>query len=246
MNSPSRLLVLLAAAALIFAPLARAATEVPVTAAGHWEGSVKLKDRDIPIVFDLAKDSKGIWIGTLGAPGSPVADVPLDEIKIADNSVRFSVRLQYVASFDATIAPDTGVLSGTASSDKGDTSFEAKRTGEAKVNLPAPSSKMEKEFAGDWRGTLEVGGKTLRLALKLAAGANDRAEATFVSVDQGDQDIPIATVSMNGKELKFESRVVSAKFVGKLSDDGEIAGEWSQGPARMPLVFKKAAAETAK
>src|SRR2546423_64270 len=68
-------------------------------AAGHWVGSVKMQERDVPLALDLAQSPQGAWIGTIGAPGSTMADVPLENLKVTGKEVHFDVRLQYAAGF---------------------------------------------------------------------------------------------------------------------------------------------------
>ena len=65
---------------------------------------------------------------------------------------------------------------------------------------------MTKDFEGAWDGTLDAGGKSLRLSLKLAAAPDGTATATLVSIDQNSQQIPVTTVTIENKELRFEAR----------------------------------------
>jgi hypothetical protein len=59
-------------------------------------------------------------------------------------------------------------------------------------------------------------------------------------------EIPISTVTVTGKQLHFESRAVSGSYDGTLGAGGEVIGEWVQGPSRLPLILKRAAAENSK
>jgi len=119
------------------------------------------------------------------------------------------------------------------------------------VKVPPPSSRLTKEFEGAWEGTLEVGGKIKRIGLKLSP-ANDRtAMATLLTevemrgVEE-QMEIPVTTVTLKGKELSLDARAVSGTYRGTLGAGGEIAGEWAQGPDRLPLTFKRAASEGTK
>jgi hypothetical protein len=55
----------------------------------------------------------------------------------------------------------------------------------------------------------------------------------------------ITTIAQEGNQLKFEVRSVAGSYNGKLNEaKDEIAGEWTQGPATLPLSLKKQKAET--
>jgi hypothetical protein len=100
---------------------------------------------------------------------------------------------------------------------------------------------LSKEFDGVWEGALAEDGKTLRVRLKLTPGADGLATASLTSVDQGSQEIPVTTVTIEGQQLQVEARGVSGIYKGTLGANGEIAGEWSQGPNHLPLRFHRAA-----
>jgi uncharacterized protein (TIGR03067 family) len=97
---------------------------------------------------------------------------------------------------------------------------------------------IAKEFAGEWEGALSVGGQPLRIVFKLTNGANGLATGTFVSVDQGNAEGPIAAVVQTGNTLKLVIPVVGGGYEGELKD-GQIAGTWTQGPGSLPLVLKR-------
>ncbi|MBZ5626700.1 MAG: hypothetical protein LAQ69_49680 [Acidobacteriia bacterium] len=72
------------------------------------------------------------------------------------------------------------------------------------------------------------------------AAAGGTATATLIAVDQGNLEIPVSTVTIKDKQLQLEARAVSGTYRGTLGESGDIAGEWSQGPTRVPLTFKRA------
>ena len=61
----------------------------------------------------------------------------------------------------------------------------------------------------------------------------------FVAVDQGNLEIPVATVTIQDKQLRLDSPAISGSYRGTLGGNGEIDGEWSQGPTHHPLTFKR-------
>jgi hypothetical protein len=59
-----------------------------------------------------------------------------------------------------------------------------------------------------------------------------------VSLDQGNIEIPVATITQDGSRLKLLVTMFSGTFDGELKG-GELAGTWTQGQLSLPLVFKK-------
>jgi hypothetical protein len=206
---------------------------------GHWEGKILAPNREIPITVELAKNASGAWIGSMSVLQSTSIDVPLGAVAVDGKTVHFTANLPGLATFDGTLSPKADSLNGTATNARGGVPFSLARGGEAAVKLPPPSSVLPKEFEGSWEGALEAGGRTLRLGVRLAPGANGLATGAFILLEEGNQEIPITTVTVTGKELALESRPISGTYRGTLGAGGEITGEWAQGPARLPLTLKR-------
>lgn len=215
-------------------------------AAGHWEGTLKMENGDLGIAIDLAKNPAGAWIGTMSFPGTSTVDAPIGDIAADEKTVRFTARVPSLASFEGSLAPDATTIAGSASNADGSTSFQLKRNGDANVKLPPPSSPLPREFAGMWQGTSESDGKTKHVGLRLAPTSDGIAVATLIAIDHGNMEIPITTVTIQGKQIRFESRAISGSFEGLLAANGEITGEWNERSKRMPLTFKHAPAEAGK
>ena len=228
----------LAAAALALWGMAAAAQSVP-SAVGHWEGKVQYGDPPLPVTVDLARNATGTWIGTFGVPGTTTADVPLENIMIDKLGVRFTLALPDKPSFEGTLADDGNALSGTAANSQGSARFDLVRKGEPHVNVPPPSSAIPEEFLGRWEGTLEVSGQPRRVGLRLVRAADSTAAGTLVSIDQGNQEFPVTTTTIAGKDIQLQVRALSGSYKGTLGAGGEIAGEWSQGGQRIVLTFKR-------
>ena len=214
-----------------------AATKVETGVAGHWEGKIDIPEHPMPMTLDLAKDAKGSWVGTMSVVGSTSVDVPLTGIAVDNSTVRFAAKLPEKADFECHVSD--GNMSGSATSPQGSAPMQLTRNGEAKVNLPPPSTPLSKEFAGDWVATVERDGKSRRIGLKLAASSDGLANATLISIDRGNLEIPVQSVQIKSKELTLESRSVSGKFTGTLNPNGEIGGQWFEGQNATPLTFKR-------
>lgn len=237
-------LVLLGAGLAVLGAVGLAQTASKAT--GHWQGTIQMPERELGITVDLDRNSKGAWIGSMSVVGSTSVDVPLSNITVEDTAVRFTADLPAHASFDGHLSTDASSLSGKASNADGSVEFQLTRNGEANVKVPPPSSPLSKDFEGTWEGSLEVGGKALRIVLKLLPAADGTATATLISVDRGNKEVPATTVTIKDKQLQLEARAVSGTYRGTLGASGDIAGDWAQGANRLPLTFKRASSETKK
>ncbi len=234
-------LVSFLAAGLALMSVSGFAQQTPGLAA-HWEGAIQTPEKAVRIVVDLAKNSKGEWIGSFSIPAREIVDAPLTGISVKDAAVRFGLGIS-TTFFDGKLSEDSGGLAGTATSERGTAPFQLKRSGEASVKPPAPSSGLSKDFEGTWEATLDTPEGSLRAVLKLARAADGVATGTLISVDQGEQEFPITTITQKDKQLQFEIRVIRAKYSGSLNGSGEIAGEYALPELNLPLVFKRQAGQ---
>ena len=208
----------------------------------HWEGSVQMPNRELRMTVDLAKNSKGAWIGSISLPDGGLIDVPLGGISVAANEVSFVIAgLPKSPSFEGKVSEDGKILAGTATSDKGGAPFELKKTGEADVKVPPPSTSLSKEWEGSWEGILDApDGRKLRAVIKLARASDGTATGSLVSLDEGSQEFPMNTITQKDKQLQFEIRVIRAKYTGLLNDSGaEISGDYVVQGLKLPLVLKR-------
>ena len=92
---------------------------------------------------------------------------------------------------------------------------------------------------GDWKGTLDAGAAELNLVLHVSK-KDGALSATLDSVDQGATGLPIDSISVTGKSLRFEMKSLGASYEGVVSADGsQIDGQFSQQGQKLPLIFKR-------
>ena len=229
----------LAAWLLLPAPFVRAQTAVDLS--GHWEGAVNLPGREVEIEIDLAKNSKGDLAGTFGQPEQGVKGLPLSTAAVEGRSVRFVVKADAEpATFEGVLAADGKSISGDLAQAGYTLPFSLTRTGDARIAPVPKSPAIGKELEGAWNGTLEAGGRKLRLMLKMANQPDGTATGTIVSLDGSGVEIPIA-MTQKAAGLTIDVPSVSASYTGVLNAAGtELAGTWTQGPAGLPLTFRRA------
>jgi len=211
------------------------------TAAGHWEGNVQSPDGEVAVVVDLDKNDQGEWVGDFDAPSRNLNNMPLANIVVKGSALSFELS-GFPAKFEGKLSEDGQTFSGTLLfRQEMSMPFSLKKTGPAKVTLPPKSTPLTKEFEGRWEGTLEAGGQSLRLVLRLDKAADGTATGAIDSVDQGANDLRLAGIVIDGPSLRFSLPMVGGAYEGKLNKEtGELAGQWSQGGNTLPLAFKRA------
>jgi hypothetical protein len=101
------------------------------------------------------------------------------------------------------------------------------------------------ELVGDWQGTLVFGKVKLRTILKVSAGADKKLMAEFYSIDQTTDPIPVDSISLEGRSVKFALPIINGSFAGTMSADANsIDGTWTQGSST-PLKLERATKSTA-
>lgn len=240
MTSPLRLLP------LICVSLAAAFAQTgPAGPAGHWEGAIQLPDRDLQIAVDLAKDDKGAWIGAFAQTTQNVRNVALADIKVNDKSVKFQIAAggSNAPDFDCTLEGPTAMRC-TLTTPGGSVTSAMKRTGEAKVDLPKSSPAVSAELEGNWEGTIETPNGSLRLVVHFANQPDKSVKATMDSLDQNSMGLPLADVVQKGSAEEFQLPLVNGGYKGTLNKEAtQMAGDWSQGGASLPLILKKSPAK---
>jgi hypothetical protein len=208
--------------------------------AGHWEGSVQLPDRDMQIVIDLAKDDKGVWIGTFAQTTQNVRNVPLADLKVDGKSVKFKIGSSgpNAPDVDCTLE-NPNSLNCTLTGAGGSVPVPLKRTGDAKVELPSASPAVSAELEGNWEGSLDTPNGVLKIVVHFK-NQDKSVKGTLDSPDQGANDLALTDIVQKGSAVEFQLRVVSGSFKGTLNKEStQIAGEWSQGGGTLPLTLKK-------
>ncbi|HZI78449.1 MAG TPA: TIGR03435 family protein [Vicinamibacterales bacterium] len=100
-------------------------------------------------------------------------------------------------------------------------------------------------LTGNWQGTLEAGGRSLRIVFVISAADGGGLRAVMHSIDQGGQGIQ-ATVAAQGSVVRLGVAGIGVTFEGSLSADGNsIAGTFTQGGNPITTTLARATPETA-
>src|ERR1035437_6098803 len=152
---------------------------------GHWEGTMKADNREFVLSLDLAKNQKAEWIASMGVPSENAIGLYVKDLAVSGKSVKFMAVELMMSTVDLTLGRD-GKLAGTITGQRGGPlPVEFKRTGEAKVVLPAASPAVSKELEGDWEATLPMPNGGFQLAVHFKNQADKTVAATIDILNRG-------------------------------------------------------------
>jgi hypothetical protein len=203
---------------------------------GHWEGSVQIPGNSVPFAIDLARDSKGQWIGAF--TGADVKGLPLTKIAVTGPSVMFQANSEQ--PFNGELSADGKTLAGTIILSGYSLPLAMTRTGDGRVDPLPTSAPIGRNLEGTWEGTLQASRGPMRLVLTMTNEANGRATGRVVSVDEGGLLLPVV-ITQNGSKVSYAMTVLTGSWAGELSGDGkELSGTYTQGETSLPLTFHRA------
>jgi hypothetical protein len=231
---------LLPIVAIMLLPASFAPAQAASDPSGHWEGTIQVPDMELPIEIDLAKNDKGALVGTFTQPGQGIKGLPLSIVAVKGRSVRLVLRPgSGGGTFNATLSEDNTSMAGDFVANEGGytLSFSLTRNGDARI-APAPkSAPIDEELEGTWHGTLDVGGKQMRLVVTMSNQADGTATGTVFSPDGSGVEIPIA-MTQKASSVTIDVPSVGASFAGTLNGT-ELSGTWTQGPSSLPLTLRR-------
>lgn len=220
--------------------LAMAQTPAGPAGSGHWEGAVNVQGKELRLEVDLVSRAGDQWEGAVAFPDMNAKEISLSAISVQGLAITFGVKgVPGDPLFKGTLSKDARTMSGDFTQGPVTGTFTLAWKGEGKVAAPVKNTALTKDFEGNWEGTLDVGGQTLRLTLELT-NKDGGATGTLVSVDQGNATIPLSVITQKETHLSFTVPGVGGSYAGDLKD-GQIVGTWTQGPASLPLTLKRPA-----
>ena len=109
----------------------------------------------------------------------------------------------------------------------------------AKPTKAPAKPKAAPSVAGDWGGTLEVGGARLRLVVHFTKKPGGGLTGTIDSLDQGANGIPFSLVRQTGGKVHAEASGIKAVYDGTLDGAGKTpVGNWTQS-VPLPLTLTR-------
>jgi hypothetical protein len=219
------------------------------SAAGRWEGSVRIPGREIKLIVDLDQGEAGAWRGSIIVPGFDVKGAPLSDVSVQGSDLTFAVKN---ALSDTQGAPTTikahltadGKLSGAFTEGGNTAPLTLTRTGPPQVEVPPKSTAIAPELAGTWKGQYELFGYPRHVTVKFSAKPGGEAAVEFVVVGKKTTNVPIDLITQEGDLLTLDAHEFGMSYEGRFDKaGGEIKGAFLQGPMEIPLVLKRSTEE---
>ena len=212
------------------------------TLLGAWHGPLQVPGGKLTFVARFRQDKKGELQGVWGVLEQGGAQIPLQEIEFANNTLSF--KGTGGGHFDGTYG--NGAFSGAWKTpgapqgiplklEKGDLAPPV-----YPLHLSAPAAAA---VLGEWEGTMQVTppqGQPMSLQIVFRFGTNESG-ATLGVLDSPTQHItgiPITEATLDGGKLTLKVDGVRAEFHGTLSGP-TMTGQWIQGPLTTPLSLKR-------
>lgn len=207
-------------------------------ASGHWEGNLHSPIGEVGIEIDLKKAADGIWVGTFSRPAQNLRGMPLSNITVKGNSVAFELKAtQGGGPFDGILSADGSTMTGQFATFGTAITFDLKKMGEARIEPPAKSAKVAKEFEGIWKASMNAGPTPINLTLTMTNNPDGTASGTIAT---GEGIAFPVKFTQNGSTVTVEVPAAAATYSGTVNKDGtELTGAWSQQGQQLPLTFRK-------
>jgi hypothetical protein len=126
--------VVLGAVLIGLAAIAAAAGEVGVE--GFWYGPLKAGPVELRLGLSIAKSADGTLRGAMDSLDEGVLDVPMDEVRIADRAVSFTIK-RLAISYQGTLSTDGQTLTGIFTQGSAALPFTLQRT-DKRVGMGRP------------------------------------------------------------------------------------------------------------
>ncbi|MGJ5813291.1 hypothetical protein [Paludibaculum fermentans] len=209
--------------------------------AGRWEGTVQAGGQELQIGLDFAKDDKGVWSGTFSQTPPGIRDVPVVELKVEEQTVKFHIVSGSGPEFVCKMGTPT-TMNCSLNTPNGAVTFDLKRTGDGKVAAQKPSPAVSKVLEGDWEGSLETPQGGLKIVMHFKNQPDGTVKATLDSPIQGATGLAMTEIAQKELAVELKVPVVGGSYKGTLNKEGnQITGEWSQGGNALALIMRKPA-----
>lgn len=203
---------------------------------GDWQGTLKAGGAELRLVLHVAKNADGSLKATLDSVDQGANGIPVTSISLKDSKLNFTVDAVH-GTYEGKVTSDATEISGTWTQGQ-PLPLNFKRAAAAPVKTEHKPAKPS-DIDGAWLGSLDTGAVKLRVVFHIT-NTEDGLAATLDSPDQGQNGIPVTTVTRNGASLKLEVKSIAGVFEGKISSDlSTVEGTWTQMGNSMPLTLKR-------
>jgi hypothetical protein len=216
------------------------------TLSGSWNGPLGTPQPSLTFLMEFKPDAKGELVGSLTFAEAPVQVPPFSDIQFSDNKLVANVKMPggIPAQYTATYA--NGALTGVwragnpLAPPAGVPLVLKKGTYVAQVHVLKLTSQDFGQLAGTWSGTLQVPAPQGPTAIVFRFETNKNADMVgFMDVPtQKVAGMAINEVSVAGGKVVVKISAGNIEYNGTLSGN-TMTGQWSQGPAQLPLTMTR-------
>src|SRR5205823_1167467 len=141
-----------------------AGAQEPVDPSGHWEGSIQIpavqgrSAQDLRFEIDIARTDAS-FRGAISMPAQKLKGLPLLLVSVNGSTVKFHARRDQ--TFAGTLAPDGQTMTGEFTMLDGTVPFTLRRFGNARIDAPLRSPRIDKDLEGTWSGSVKAKDKTM-------------------------------------------------------------------------------------
>ncbi|HXM46015.1 MAG TPA: hypothetical protein VN924_32575 [Bryobacteraceae bacterium] len=224
--------------------LSAAAVLAATDPAGVWEGTLDTPNGAVGFVFNVHRDG-GQWAAEIDIPMQGVSGLPLSSVKVDGAAIGFPLPGPGNPRYDGKLSEDGKSISGTFTQGGEPIPLDLKWKSEPRaVDKSSANTGDVQVLEGAWEGVLEAHGQSLHVRFNFTKNADGSITATFDSVDQGANGLPIASIARRGDTLKLDMKAIGCSYEGTLNKDAStMTGTFTQGDS-MPLNLQRKKAES--
>jgi uncharacterized protein len=225
---------------LLAAPAAVLAATNP---AGVWEGTLATPNGDIGFVFNLHRDGDK-WAAEMDIPVQGLSGFPVANVKVDGAAISFPLPGPGDPHYDGKLSEDGKSIAGNFTQGGQAIPLNLKWKSEPRAVEKAPANTGDvRVLAGVWEGVLETHGQQLHVRFNFTKNADGGITATFDSVDQGANGLPVASIARTGDTVKLDMKAIGCSYEGTLNKDtSAMTGTFTQGDG-VPLNLQRKKAD---
>jgi hypothetical protein len=226
---------------LLLAPAAVLAAANP---AGRWEGTLKTPAGELAFVLNLHRDGDK-WAAEMDVPTQGVSGLPLANVKVDGAAISFPMPGAGGPHYDGKLSEDGKSISGNFIVADHSIPLDLKWKSEPRaVEKPPANTGDVQVLEGVWEGVLDAHGQQLHVRFNFTKNADGSIAATFDSVDQNANGLPVASISRTGDTVKLDMKAFGCSYEGTLNKDASaMTGTFTQGDS-VPLTMQRKPAGT--
>jgi uncharacterized lipoprotein YmbA len=203
--------------------------------AGDWHGTLHAGPAELRLALHFTKTADGGYTATMDSLDQGAIGIPITAVSLKDSKLNLTVDAVH-GTYEGKVNADGTELTGTWTQNQ---SLPLDFTRGSFPVKSAPKAAKPTDIDGNWLGTIDTGAGKLRVEFHVT-NTEEGLTATMNSVDQGNQSIPVTTVTRNVESLKMELKSIGGTFEGKISaDKSVIAGTWTQAGRSFPLSLQR-------